>query len=233
MPQAGDEPDVPAEDAELPQERLERMLLMLREEVLEGVARIGGRLGELRLDTDLDISHGVVRYLELLKLSALHPAARRARAWPMRWRTSTRACSRRLRPLQREIFQTSTLDETLLEAELRRADAGARRIVPREEHSLGPFLPARERPGAVGVGHRDVPRLPAALQVRARPAHPDRADGPSALRDRRAPGARALPRRTARAPSSRCSELLDAGWRKSALGEDEMSASCSARRARR
>ena len=70
-----------------------RTLQLLREEVLDGVARIGGRLGELRLDTDLDISHGVVRYLELLKLSALlqRPAGR---AWRRRWRTSTRACSR-------------------------------------------------------------------------------------------------------------------------------------------
>ena len=33
--------------------------------------RAGGRLGELRFDTDLDVSHAVVRYLELLKLAAL------------------------------------------------------------------------------------------------------------------------------------------------------------------
>ena len=44
---------------------------MMREEVLGDVARIAGRLGELRLDTELDVSHGVVRYLELLKLAAL------------------------------------------------------------------------------------------------------------------------------------------------------------------
>ena len=31
----------------------------------------GGLLGELRLDTDLDIAHGTVRYLELVKLAAL------------------------------------------------------------------------------------------------------------------------------------------------------------------
>ena len=57
---------------------LQDTMLLLREEVLDSIARIGGRLGELRLDTDLDISHGVVRYLELLKLSALHAAPRRA-----------------------------------------------------------------------------------------------------------------------------------------------------------
>ena len=33
--------------------------------------RAGGRLGELRFDTDLDVAHAVVRYLELLKLAAL------------------------------------------------------------------------------------------------------------------------------------------------------------------
>ena len=33
--------------------------------------RTAGRLGELRFDTDLDVSHAVVRYLELIKLAAL------------------------------------------------------------------------------------------------------------------------------------------------------------------
>ena len=50
---------------------LEQTLELMREEVLGGAIRIAGRLGELRLDTDLDISHGVVRYLELVKLAAL------------------------------------------------------------------------------------------------------------------------------------------------------------------
>ncbi|TMK24237.1 MAG: hypothetical protein E6G62_08880 [Actinobacteria bacterium] len=50
---------------------LEVTLALLRDEVLDGVGRIAGRLGELRLDTDLDVSHGVVRYLELVKLAAL------------------------------------------------------------------------------------------------------------------------------------------------------------------
>ena len=35
------------------------------------MAEVGGRLGELRFDTDLDVSHAVVRYLEVIKLSAL------------------------------------------------------------------------------------------------------------------------------------------------------------------
>ena len=66
---------------------------MMREEVLASVARIGGRLGELRLDTDLDISHGVVRYLELLKLAALAQRPDGQRRRRRRSPTSTRACS--------------------------------------------------------------------------------------------------------------------------------------------
>jgi DNA helicase-2/ATP-dependent DNA helicase PcrA len=126
--------------------QLETTLQMLREEVLESVARIGGRLGELRLDTDLDISHGVVRYLELLKLAALlqRPAGQNvAEALAdinVRLLAATTA-------LQREIFQTSSLDETLLaeHSESGRDDqiARAQAIAPRGEPSLGPFLPRK------------------------------------------------------------------------------------------
>ncbi len=54
-----------------PAETLHSTYRLLRDELLEGTMRVGGRLGELRLDTDLDVSHAVVRYLELLKLAAL------------------------------------------------------------------------------------------------------------------------------------------------------------------
>ena len=121
-------------------------LRMMREEVLASVARIGGRLGELRLDTDLDISHGVVRYLELLKLAALvqRPAgqgvAEALADINVRLLAATTA-------LQREIFQTSSLDETLLAD---RSEIGghddrvrAQAIAPREASSLGPFLPRK------------------------------------------------------------------------------------------
>jgi CRISPR/Cas system-associated exonuclease Cas4 (RecB family) len=126
---------------------LEETFRLLREELLDGVARIGGRLGELRLDTDLDISHGVVRYLELLKISVLlqRPEGQGlAEALAdVNARLLAAATS-----LQREIFQTSALDQTLsgpgspgdgVGYERARAQA----IAPREEHSLGPFLPRR------------------------------------------------------------------------------------------
>ena len=107
--------DGDAEDA------LAQTLRMMREEVLASVARIGGRLGELRLDTDLDISHGVVRYLELLKLSALvqRPAGQDVGEALADVNARLLAATT---ALQREIFQTSSLDETLL-AERSRARA--------------------------------------------------------------------------------------------------------------
>jgi DNA helicase II / ATP-dependent DNA helicase PcrA len=145
----------PKEGEEEGMGKLEATLVMMREEVLESVARIGGRLGELRLDTDVDIAHGVVRYLELLKLAALvqRPAgqgvAEAVADVNARLLAATTA-------LEREIFQTSSLDETLLaeeeeigvnaeHSEVGRSEqiARARAIAPRGEPSLGPFLPRR------------------------------------------------------------------------------------------
>jgi CRISPR/Cas system-associated exonuclease Cas4 (RecB family) len=154
-------PPPPSPQEEEVMGKLEATLVMMREEVLESVARIGGRLGELRLDTDLDIAHGVVRYLELLKLAALmqRPAgqsvAEAVADVNARLLAATTA-------LEREIFQTSSLDETLLAEQAvqdereeigvnaEHSDDGrseqiarARAIAPRGEPSLGPFLPRK------------------------------------------------------------------------------------------
>jgi RecB family exonuclease len=133
-----------AED-QSPAGRLADTLQLLREEVLDGVTRIGGRLGELRLDTDLDISHGVVRYLELIKLSAVlqrpHGQSLADALADVNVRLLAAAT-----PLQREILLTSTLDHMLLatEGDLDGDDrARAQALAPRDEHSLEPFLPRR------------------------------------------------------------------------------------------
>jgi DNA helicase II / ATP-dependent DNA helicase PcrA len=133
---------------------LEATVELMREEVLGGATRIAGRLGELRLDTDLDISHGVVRYLELVKLAALKerpPGQSVAEALADINQRLLAACT----PLQREIFQTSTLDETLLAAERGEPEGGGDTVRPavatsvqsafarREEPSLQAFLPRR------------------------------------------------------------------------------------------
>jgi DNA helicase-2/ATP-dependent DNA helicase PcrA len=144
------EPVLPSPEPEAePTGQLEATLQLLREEVLASVTRIGGRLGELRLDTELDVSHGVVRYLELLKLSALLQRPNGQSVEEALADINARLLAATT-PLQREILQTSTLDHTL-GAALRSpaADAGcddralARAIAPRDEHSLAPFLPRK------------------------------------------------------------------------------------------
>lgn len=129
-----------------PDQTIEAALRAMRQELLDGVASIGGRLGELRFDTDIDVSHGIVRYLELVKLAALleRPAGQsvadaladvNARLLPA------------VTPLQREILESSSLDEELLAGRgiaqagsaLGRAEAGApslQRFLPRRGQGL-------------------------------------------------------------------------------------------------
>jgi DNA helicase-2/ATP-dependent DNA helicase PcrA len=151
------DPEQPRDDGRDAAQALQQTLRMMREEVLASVARIGGRLGELRLDTDLDISHGVVRYLELLKLSALSQRPEGQDLAEALADVNARLLAATT-SLQREIFQTSPLDELLAERppregndgagaqdgdEDRRSRARAQAIAPREASSLGPFLPRK------------------------------------------------------------------------------------------
>jgi DNA helicase-2/ATP-dependent DNA helicase PcrA len=151
-----------------PDAALRDMQRIVREEVLADVARIGARLSELRLDTDLDISHGVARYLELLKLSAL---AQR----PAEQSVSDALADVNVRllaaatALQREILQSSPLDGTLLAADTAFAagaegGAGAggydeqaarvQAVSPRGEPSLVPFLPRKG--GGLALSASDI-----------------------------------------------------------------------------
>jgi RecB family exonuclease len=136
LPEPGERPAPQAAS-----EHLETTLALLREELLGGVARIAGRLGELRLDTDLDISHGVVRYLELVKVAALMQRPEGQGIEEALSDINVRLLAAAT-PMQREILQTSTLDESLLGAE-REDGSPAQPVGFREEHSLGPFLPRR------------------------------------------------------------------------------------------
>ena len=125
-----------------PAETLQSTFRLLRDELLTTIAQVGGRLGELRFDTDLDVSHAVVRYLEVLKLSALMERTRGglsvAEALPeVNARLLQAATSE-----QREIFETSALDEYLLDAE-RDEKLRARAVAQRSEPSLEQFIPRR------------------------------------------------------------------------------------------
>jgi DNA helicase-2/ATP-dependent DNA helicase PcrA len=124
-----------------PAETLHSTYRLLRDELLEGTMRVGGRLGELRFDTDLDVSHAVVRYLELLKLAALI-ARPEGQSVAEGLRDVNARILQAVTAEQREIFSSSALDEYVLDAE---SDARRRAqvIAARDEPSLEPFLPRR------------------------------------------------------------------------------------------
>ncbi len=127
-----------------PAETLHSTYRLLRDELLEGTMRTAGRLGELRFDTDLDVSHAVVRYLELLKLAAL--IARVGGDDNQNVAEALRDVNARLLQAvtaeQREILSSSALDDYLLDAE-RDARRRTQAIAARDEPSLEPFLPKR------------------------------------------------------------------------------------------
>ncbi|HEX4188423.1 MAG TPA: PD-(D/E)XK nuclease family protein [Solirubrobacteraceae bacterium] len=215
----------PAVGADAPVEPLEHTLGLLREEVLDGVGRIGGRLGELRLDTDLDISHGVVRYLELLKLAAL---VQRPPGQPIE--EALADVNARLlaavTPLQREILQTSTLDETLTSAaggarseEHDRARAEA--LAPRGEPSLGPFLPRKGIGLALSASDIETYR---SCPLRYKFARVLRIPTEQTLHQRFGIAVHQVLERYHSEGGSTLEQmlvLLDAGWRRGGFGESE------------
>ncbi|MBV9194373.1 MAG: ATP-dependent helicase [Solirubrobacterales bacterium] len=124
-----------------PAESLHSTYRLLRDELLEGTMRAGGRLGELRFDTDLDVSHAVVRYLELLKLAALISRPE-GQSVAEGLRDVNARILQAVTAEQREIFSSSTLDDYVLDAE-RDARRRAQVIAARDEPSLEAFLPRR------------------------------------------------------------------------------------------
>lgn len=144
-----------SEDLFGPAEALHSTYRLLRDELLEGTKRAAGRLAELRLDTDLDISHAVVRYLEMLKLAAL--IARQDDPQGPALGDALRDINARIEQAvtaaQREIFTSSPLDDYLLDAE-RDVRRRARVIAARDEPSLERFLPMRD--GGVMLSASDI-----------------------------------------------------------------------------
>jgi RecB family exonuclease len=206
------------EQADGPEARLEHLLGVLRAELLAGIARVGGRLGELRLDTDLDISHGVVRYLELLKLSALLQRREDQGLEEALADINARLLAAAT-PLQREILQTSTLDETLRETA---APAGAARMpLAREEHSLAAFLPRKGSGLALSASdiqtYRSCPQRYKYARVLRIPLE-------QTVHQRFGIIVHQVLERYHAAGASTVEQLLDlleAVWRRSALGESE------------
>ena len=124
-----------------PAEGLQATYRMIQDEVLEEAWRAGGKLREPRLDTYIDVTAAVGRFLELVKLAGLiqRPGEEPvAEALPAINELLEQAVS----PEQRRALADSGLDAYLLDEE----GAAKRRrelIEARDEPSLEAFLPRR------------------------------------------------------------------------------------------
>jgi ATP-dependent DNA helicase UvrD/PcrA len=202
-----------------PEEALHATFSALRDELLADVARVGKGLGELRLDTDLDVTHAVARYLELVKLAALleRPAGQSvADALGM----VNERLAAELSPLQREVLQTSTLDELLLDSERDdRARAAAR--AARSEPSLVAFLPRRGEGLALSASDIETYRT---CPLRYKFARVLRVPQEPTLNQRFGILVHQVLERYHQMPEDSLYELLgllEAGWRRGGFGDTE------------
>lgn len=123
-----------------PDDTLHATFRTLRDRLLRDVATIGARLGDLRMDTDVDVAHGVTRYLELMKVAALinRPDGQDVGAAIP---AIDGAIHQAATALQKELLLSSTLDEEIVAAASQTAE---RRAAGRGEPALEPFLPLRD-----------------------------------------------------------------------------------------
>ncbi len=139
---AGVEQEVIEEELFGAAEGLHSTFRIMRDELLDTVSRVGGRLVEMRLDTALDVSTAVASFLELLKVAAVIERSKTGQDLEQAIDEVTELIAQGATPEQREILAASALDGWLRDAgrdpERRPAagDGGA-------EPSLDPFIPRR------------------------------------------------------------------------------------------
>ena len=154
----GAEEEVFEEELFGPAEGLHSTFRIMRDELLDTVARVGGRLGEMRLDTYLDVDQAVARYLELIKVAALIERAKEGQAIAdvLPWLNDILAAG--ATPEQREILATSALDDWLRDTErdMERRPAAAENG---SEPSLDPFIPRRGQGLMLSASDIDTYRL--------------------------------------------------------------------------
>jgi DNA helicase-2/ATP-dependent DNA helicase PcrA len=126
-----------------PAEGLHSTFRMLRDELLDSVPRTGARLGEMRLDTYVDVSQSVVRYLELLKVAALIERTKEGQSVSEALPEVNDLLLQAATPEQVDAYKLSALDDYLRDTERdeRRRAAGAPGVP--SEQSLDAFIPRR------------------------------------------------------------------------------------------
>ncbi|HET8639790.1 MAG TPA: ATP-dependent DNA helicase [Solirubrobacterales bacterium] len=150
---AGGEEEPYGEELFGPAEDLHATYRMLREEVLEASWQAGRELSEPRLDTAVDVTKAIARYLELLKLAAL--AQRPGNEATAEAIEAVNGLLRQVAtPEQQAELEASVLDSYLLDSE-RERDGRRKLIAARHEPTLEAFLPRRSD-GALSLSASDL-----------------------------------------------------------------------------
>jgi DNA helicase-2/ATP-dependent DNA helicase PcrA len=141
-----------------PAEGLHSTFRLMRDELLDTVARVGGRLGEMRLDTYLDVDQAMARYLELIKVAALIERAREGQALEAALPEVNEILAQCATAEQREIFEQSGLDGWLRDTG---RDPGAKPAGSGNgsDASLDPFIPRRGRGLMLSASDLDTYRI--------------------------------------------------------------------------
>jgi len=141
-----------------PAEGLHSTFRIMRDELLDTVARVGGRLGEMRLDTYLDVDQAVSRYLELIKVAALIERAKEGQSLDAALPAVNEILVQCATPEQREILAQSALDSWLRDTQ--RDPAGRPAGTQNgSEPSLDPFIPRRGRGLMLSASDIDTYRI--------------------------------------------------------------------------
>src|SRR5688500_16419854 len=141
-----------------PAEGLHSTFRLMRDELLDTVARVGGRLGEMRLDTYLDVDQAMARYLELIKVAALIERTREGQALDAALTEVNEILTQCATAEQREIFEESGLDGWLRDTG---RDPGAKPAGSGNgsDASLDPFIPRRGRGLMLSASDLDTYRI--------------------------------------------------------------------------
>ena len=125
-----------------PAEGLHSTFRIMRDELLDTVAQVGGQLGEMRLDAAADVDRAVARFLELVKVAALIDRSAAGQEVEQALSEVNALLSQGASAPQREVLESSPLDDWLRDAGRDAAEiptAGAATTEP----SLDPFIPRR------------------------------------------------------------------------------------------
>ncbi|MGI8750040.1 MAG: ATP-dependent helicase [Thermoleophilaceae bacterium] len=125
-----------------PAEGLHSAFRTMRDELLDTVAQVGGRLGEMRLDAAVDVDHAVARFLELVKVAALIDRTASGQEPDQALSEVNALLAQGASFTQREMLEAGTLDGWLRDAG-RDATRRPVAVTADVEPSLDPFIPRR------------------------------------------------------------------------------------------